>query len=235
MSSLSKHSHEEIVASLNDEQTLKEYELSCDGLKIHWLPQILGSLLVFSGNVVFGERPSYGKFKAVEVIARIPYQSWEVASYMFLTMFYANEKKAIELTHTSHFGRAAQDNETMHVIVMSQLAKKYGQDSIFRHTLIPLVFSFFYFIGSFVLYIIKPRYSFELNYLFESHAFEQYSRFTNENEVDLRSKAVMIDFLEYYGRFPKSEYELFVSIRNDELIHRSASAKEVVKHEKKDM
>ncbi len=231
MKSLHVHSHEEMVASLENEQSLKEYKESADGLKIHWLPGILGTLLVTLGNLVFGEKPSYGKFKAVEVIARIPYQSWEVASYMFLTMFYSNEKKAIELIHTSHFGRAAQDNETMHVIVISQLARKYKQDSILRHTFIPLAFSFFYFGASFLLYIINPKYSFELNYLFESHAFDQYSRFVSENEADLRSKPVMIEFLEHYGRFPKSEYELFVTIRNDELIHRNASAHEVEKYE----
>jgi len=233
MSSLNQHSHEEMVASLDNEVTREEYKKSCDDLKIHFLPRILGTLLVFSGNLVFGKKPSYGKFKAVEVIARIPYQSWEVASYMFLTMFYSNEKKAIELIHTSHFGRAAQDNETMHVIVISQLAKKYKQDSFFRHTFIPLAFSFFYFSASFILYLIKPRYSFELNYLFECHAYDQYSRFVEENEADLRSKPVMIEFLSYYGRFVKSEYELFCSIRNDELIHRNESARIVYKYEKK--
>ncbi len=230
MKSLHKHSHEELVATLADPEVLKGYKESGDGLTIHWMPKILGVFLVTAGNIVFGEKPSYGKFKAVEVIARIPYQSWEVASYMFLTMFYSNEKKAIELMHTSQFGRAAQDNETMHVIVISQLARKYKQDSFFRHTLIPLAFSFFYFGASFLLYIINPKYSFELNYLFESHAFDQYSRFIRENEADLRSKAVMIEFLEHYGRFSKSEYELFVSIQNDELIHRNASASEALKY-----
>ncbi len=230
MKSLQKHTHEELVATLAEEEVLREYKESCDDFQVNWLPKIIGYFLVTAGTIVFGEKPSYGKFKAVEVIARIPYQSWEVASYMFLTMFYSNEKKAIELMHTSHFGRAAQDNETMHVIVISQLARKYKEDSVLRHTLIPLAFSFFYFAASFILYIINPRYSFELNYLFESHAFDQYSRFVKDNEADLRSKAVMIDFLEHYGRFPKSEYELFVSIKNDELIHRNASAKEALKY-----
>lgn len=230
MQSLQKHTHEELVTALTQEDTLQGYKESCDNFQVSWLPKIIGLFLVTAGNTVFGEKPSYGKFKAVEVIARIPYQSWELASYMFVTIFYSNEKKAIELMHTSHFGRAAQDNETMHVIVISQLARKYKEDSLIRHTLIPLTFSFFYFSASFLLYIINPRYSFELNYLFESHAFEQYSRFVRDNEADLRSKPVMIEFLEHYGRFPKSEYELFVSIQNDELIHRNASAKEALKY-----
>jgi hypothetical protein len=232
MKSLSTHSHEEVVTSLVDEENLKAYKAGGDDYQVHWLPKIFGTTLVALGNLVFGEKPSYGKFKAVEVIARIPYQSWEIASYMFLTFFYTNEKKAIELSHTSHFGRAAQDNETMHVIVISQLAKKYGEDSFLIHTFVPLAFSFFYFVGSFILYVINPKYSFQLNYLFESHAFEQYARFVEENEETLKSKPIMSDFLALYGRFPKSEYELFVSIRNDELIHRNASQVEAAKYEK---
>jgi hypothetical protein len=223
MQSLSHHSHEEVIQSLLTAENLAAYKQSADGYQPHWLPRVFGTALVWLGNTFFGHKPSYGKFKAVEVIARLPYQSWEVASYMWLTFFYANEQKAINLSRTSRFSRAAQDNETMHVIVISQLAKKYNEDSFFLHTFLPLAFSFFYFAGSFVLYIINPKYSFELNYMFESHAFDQYQRFLDENKEDLQSKAILSDFLSLYGRFPKSEYEFFETVRNDELVHRNAS------------
>ncbi len=219
-----RHEHEELVLTLNDPAMLESYKSSSDEFQVGWVPKILGSFLVFCGNTFFGEEPSYGKFKAVEVIARIPYQSWEVVSYMLLTMCYSNEKKAIELSKTSKFGRGSQDNETMHVVVLSQLAKKYGEDSFFLHTLVPLGFSFFYFAASFILYLVNPRSALELNYLFESHAFEQYSRFIEKNEEELRHKPVLSDYLEFYGRHVKSEYELFVSIRNDEIVHRNRSA-----------
>ncbi len=222
---MDKKQHEELVASLTNPETLLEYERVCDNLKVGLIPKLLGGFLVTMGNLVYGEKPSYGKFKAVEVIARIPYQSWEVASYMLLTMFYANEQRAIELSQTSRFGRSAQDNETMHVVVLSQLAKKYGEDSWFRHTFIPLAFSFFYFAASFLLYLFSPRAAFELNYLFESHAFEQYSRFLELQGEELKRKPVLIDFLEFYGRHVKSEYELFQSICADEIIHRNISAR----------
>lgn len=222
---MDKKQHEELVASLANPEILAEYERVANGLKVGLIPRILGGFLVRTGNLVYGNDPSYGKFKAVEVIARIPYQSWEVASYMLLTMFYANEQRAIELSQTSRFGRSAQDNETMHVVVLSQLAKKYGEDSLIRHTLIPLAFSFFYFAASFVLYLFSPRAAFELNYLFESHAFEQYSRFLAREGENLKRKPVMIDFLEFYGRHVKSEYELFQSICSDEIVHRNISAR----------
>ncbi|OGI22158.1 MAG: hypothetical protein A2808_04005 [Candidatus Moranbacteria bacterium RIFCSPHIGHO2_01_FULL_55_24] len=220
--------HEELVASLNDGETFAAYSAVGAVFQVGFVPKVIGKSLVFLGNTFYGKEPSYGKFKAVEVIARIPYQSWELVSYMLLTMFYSDEKKAIELSKTARFGSAAQDNETMHVVVFSQLAKKYGQNSFFFHTLVPLGFSFFYFTSSFLLYLFSPRRAFELNYMFESHAFQQYSRFLELYGDELRHKPVMIDFLDFYGRHAKSEYELFQSIRNDEIIHRNRSMERAI-------
>lgn len=221
---MDKIQHEALLKSLEDTQMLDEYKKSYDNYPVGIIPKILGTLLVTCGNLVYGHDPSYGKFKAVEVIARIPYQSWEVASYMLLTMFYSNEKKAIELSKTSRFGRGSQDNETMHVVVLSQLAKKYGEDGLIRHTLIPLLFSFFYATASFILYLFSPKSALQLNYLFEDHAFSQYSRFVESHTEELKDRPILSDFLEFYGRHVKSEYELFVSIKNDEIIHRNMSA-----------
>ncbi len=219
------HEHEALVSALKDPKALDEYKKPYDAFHVGFIPRILGKLLVGAGAAVYGEAPSYGKFKAVEVIARIPYQSWEVMSYMLLTIFYSNEGKAIELSRTSYFSHASQDNETMHVVVLSDLARKYGQDSIIRHTMIPLFFSFFYFVSSSLLYLFHPRSALELNYLFESHAFSQYDRFLDEYGEEMKGKAVKSNFLEFYGRHVESEYDLFVSIRSDEIIHRNASAK----------
>ncbi|MFA9262179.1 MAG: alternative oxidase [Undibacterium sp.] len=222
---MDKARHEALLSTLEDAGQLEEYRKSYDGYQVGLIPKILGSILVNCGNLVYGYDPSYGKFKAVEVIARIPYQSWEVASYTLLTMFYSNEQKAIELSKISRFSRISQDNETMHVVVLSKLAKKYGEDGFIRHTLIPLLFSFGYAAASFVLYLFSPKSSLQLNYLFEDHAFSQYSIFVEKHAEELKNKPVMIDFLDFYGRHVKSEYELFVTIKNDEIIHRNMSAR----------
>lgn len=229
MDSLCHHSHEEVVKALEEPENLKQYQSVADGYQVHWLPRMLGKIMVFLGTITYGAKPSYGKFKAIEVIARIPYQSWEVASYMLLTFFYANEEKALTLSQTSRFSRMAQDNETMHVVVISQLAKKHGQDSFLRHTMIPVLFSFVYFTASFLLYLIHRRYSFQLNYVFECHAFEQYQTFTKEHEEHLKKEMMRCDFLDFYGRYPKSEYEFFQGVMTDELIHRNQSMTEAEK------
>lgn len=219
--------HEELLEKLKDPEFKKKYENKCNDYKVGLTAKIFGTILVGAGNFVYGKKPSYEKFKAVEVIARIPYQAWEWVSYMFLTAMYGDEKKAINLTYTSRFGRIAQDNETMHVVVMSQICKEEGFGGIFRHYFIPLLFSFFYYIVSSVLYTVKRKSALELNYLFESHAYEQYSEFIKEHGEKMKGKEVKSEFLKFYGRECLDEYELFCSIRDDELIHRNRSIERI--------
>jgi hypothetical protein len=219
--------HEALVKELNDPKQRADYARAYDDYKVGPVAAVLGWLLVTSGTIVYGKKPSYGKFKAVEVIARIPYQSWEVASYTLLTGFYGNEKRAIELTKTSAFSRQAQDNETMHVVVITQICKRLRCTGPVRHMLIPLIFALFYFWTIYLLYMVSRRSALELNYLFESHAYSQYSEFLTLYGEQLRDTPVMSDFLDLYGRQCRSEYELFESIRNDELIHRNRSIKEL--------
>lgn len=212
---------------LEDEYELNEYKKSYDSYRPALLPRLLGWFLITCGNTVYGKEPSYLKFRAVEVIARVPYHSWTSAAYTLLTMFYTDEQKAMKLSCIAEYGRLAQDNETMHVIVISKLSQKEERAGNIRHTLIPMLFAFFYFWASYFLYFLKPRYSFELNYLFENHAFEQYNRFIKKHGEELKKKIVGSDYLEWYGRHPRSQYEFFVSVRNDEIIHRNTSIKEI--------
>lgn len=224
--------HEALVQHLQDPALRAEYARAYDNYRPGVVARVLGFFLVGSGNVIYGKQPSYAKFKAIEVIARMPYQSWEVATYTLLTGFYANEKRAIELTKTSQFSREAQDNETMHVVVLAQICKRLKCDGPIRHVLVPLVFSFFYFWTLYVLYMVSRKAALELNYIFENHAYHQYQQFLTDNETRLKGRGVFSDFLVVYGRHPRNEYELFESIRNDELIHRNRSIRELQARQK---
>lgn len=224
----SKHEFEELIKKLNDDQFLAEYKARHDDYKTSFLPNMLGGFLVWCGNFVYGSNPSYLKFRAVEVIARVPYQSWASAAYTLLTIFYTDEKKAIDLTHSSKLGRHANDNETMHVVVISQIVKEeHKYVNWVKHTVIPICFAFFYFWMSYFLYIINKKLSYELNYLFESHAFAQYSLFLDRYGDRLKEKKVPGQFLSLYGRECDNQYELFRSIRNDEMVHRNESIEEI--------
>lgn len=223
---------EALVASLCEPAKLQAYKQTYDHYKPSLVPVLLGTFLVACGNLVYGREPSYLKFRAVEVIARVPYHSWESAAYTLLTMFYSREKKALELSHVTRFSRLAQDNETMHVVVISKLAREEERAGVIRHTLIPMFFAFFYFWWSYFLYLINPRYSFELNYLFEQHAFDSYSRFLQTRGQELAQKPMHSGFLNWYGRHPRTQYDFFLSVRNDEIIHRNSSIEEIERRRK---
>lgn len=214
---------EELAKRLSDPVELASYKRLHDAYSPDLLPLLFGLLLVQGGNLVYGKKPSYLKFRAIEVIARVPYHSWEAVGFVFMTLFYSDEQKALKLAKTADFARIAQDNETMHVVVISALAQQEQQTGIIRSTLLPLCFAFFYFWSSAILYLLCKRWSFELNYVFEEHAFEQYQLFLDLHSEELKKKKVHSKFLTWYGRQPKNQYEFFVSVRNDELIHRNHS------------
>ena len=219
--------HEALVLTLNDPERRKEYAAPYNHYQVGFIARALGYLLIGSGNFIYGKKPSYEKFKAIEVIARIPYQSWEVATYTLLTALYSNEKRAIELSKIGSFARIAQDNETLHVVVISQIVKRLKCEGFFRHVLIPLLFAFFYFNTLFILYFLSRKSSLELNYLFEAHAYEQYSLFLELEGERLKHTPIQSEFLDFYGRQVRTEFELFSLIRNDELVHRNRSIREI--------
>ena len=223
---------EKLVEDLKDDKFLAEYKSKYDDYSPSLLPKLLGGLLVCVGDIVYGKAPSYIKFRAVEVVARVPYQSWSSAAYTLLTLCYTDEKRALELANTKTFARHANDNETMHVVVVSHIvATEHKHASTFLHSIIPMLFSFFYFWMSYVLFLVNRKWSYELNYLFENHAFSQYSIFVNRYEDKLKEKTVDSEFLKWYGRSCSNQYEFFLSVRNDELIHRNYSIEEIEKWE----
>jgi len=220
--------HERLNESLNVAAVLAEYKKPLDGYRPSLMPRLLGGALVWCGNVVYGFNPSYLKFRAVEVIARVPYHSWASAAFTLFTLFYSDEKRALRLSSISGFARFAADNETMHVVVVSALAKKEKRAGVLRHTIIPMLFSFFYFWASYLLYLISPRWPLETNFLFEQHAFDQYDLFLKQNEAALKAKPMESEFLAWYGRHPRSQYEFFLGVRNDEIVHRNQSIHAIV-------
>lgn len=220
---------EKLNQELNDPERLKNYKLIYDTYHPAFLPRLLGGFLVGCGNLLYGREPSYLKFRAVEVVARVPYHSWSSAAYTLLTIFYKDEKRALKLAEVTRFARLSQDNETMHVVVISHLSAAEERPRFLLHTAVPMCFAFFYFWWSYVLYLANPRYSYELNYIFEQHAFEQYSRFLDIRGEELKKKKIESKFLNWYGRHPENHFEFFRSVRNDELIHRNSSIDEIKK------
>lgn len=224
---MTSHEHETLLAQLQDPQKLEAYKKHYDGLKTPWLPRFFAGLLFGSMDLVYGKKINLQKFRVIEVIARVPYQTWEFVNYLITTHFYMNEAKAIECALRADMGKYAQDNETMHVVVISQICKQERRGNWFMHTFLPIIVSYIYFLVSTILYLIDRKHSYQLNYLFEDHAYNAYQSFIDANKEKLVQKPVYSDFLQYYGRSCANQLELFESIKNDEIIHRNESALEM--------
>lgn len=108
--------------------------------------------------------------------------------------------------------------------------RRVGHAGIFRYSFLPVAGSFFYFWATYLLYLIRPAWSLELNYLFEDHAYRQYSLFLAREGGQLSTRPIDSAYLAAYGRHPRSEYEFFASVRNDELVHRNRSIREIELH-----
>ena len=219
--------HETFVKHLEDEEYHLHHKKKYDSYRVSLIAKVFGGSLISFLNLCYGTKPTYQKFKAIEVVARIPYQTWEMASYWLMTFFFTNQEKAVALTRHSDFGKIGQDNETMHVVVISQLCKEEGKGNVVWHTFLPVIVSHFYFVFSYILFFLNKKFSYELNYLFESHAYAQYDEFINTYKKELLHKPINNKYLEYYGRTCKTQYDFFKSVRNDELIHRNNSIDEI--------
>lgn len=194
-----------------------------EAVRIGGIPQLLAATLICCGNFLYGKNPSYLKFRSIEIIARVPYQSWAAVCFTLFTWFFSDEKRALKLSKRAVFAEYAQANETMHVVVISSLVPKEERVHFFLHTVIPVFFAFTYFWFSYFLYLVRPRWSYELNYLFEHHAYTQYDSFLALHADMLKRKEVHSEFLMRYGRTPQNQYEFFTSIRDDEKNHRDRS------------
>ena len=187
------------------------------------LPRLVAKLLISGTSLLYGHEPSYRKFRALEVIARAPYHSWEAAAFFLLTFFYADERRALALAATTRFARTAQDNETLHVVVVSGLARQAGQCGFWRDTAVPLALTLAASTASFLLFLANPPWSFEVNAVLEAHAYEQYGRFLAKHGEALKKTPISGPFLAWHGRATSTEYAFFRSVQRDERAHWHAS------------
>ena len=89
------------------------------------------------------------------------------------------------------------------------------------HRLLPQIVAFFYYHVSWLLYVIKPAWSYGLNADFEDHAEHEYMEFVNETPT-LEAEPFESDFEEEYGDFDNCA-DLFRRIGWDERIHKQES------------
>jgi hypothetical protein len=183
---------------------------------------LLAAPLFVTMDILYGRKGTLSKFKVLEIVARVPYQAWENVAYVAITHTHANLALARRIVDRVHESRLHQDNEQWHLLILEELiGKKKIRENFLWHWLIPQIMAFVYYNISWLLYVIRPRWSYMLNVHFEDHAEHEYMEFVAENP-SLESEPFESMFVEDYGRFA-SYADLFRQIGYDERVHKLES------------
>jgi ubiquinol oxidase len=173
-------------------------------------------------DLVYGKPRTLAKFRMLELLARVPYQSWEHGGYIAVTRRSGQPNHARQVFSRVQESREQQDNEQWHLLILEELTRRSGdRETYFKHRLLPEVIAFFYYRMSLLLYLVRPAWSHRLNADFEDHAEHEYMLFVQEHP-ELEHVPFQSDFADDYGRFA-SLADLFRQIGHDERVHKEES------------
>ncbi len=176
---------------------------------------------------VYGAEASLSKFKVLEVVARVPYQAWEHVAYVALTHRYSRPRFARRIFDRVEESRHQQDNEQWHLLVMEELVEANGERETFlRYRLLPQALAFAYYQLSWLLYTLRPAWSYALNADFEDHAEHSYAEFVRDHP-ELEAQPFRSEAAAEYGTFA-SVADLLRQIGHDERAHKEESLARMV-------
>ncbi len=183
---------------------------------------ILARLLFITMDLVYGRKKTFSKFKVLELVARVPYQSWENVAYVAITHMYAQRDFARRIFDRVKEAREAQDNEMWHLLILEELTHARGmKENVLLYRIMPQVIAFTYYHICWFLYVIKPSWSYLLNAHFEDHAEHEYMEFVAENP-QFESEPFTSLFEEDYAS-SESVADIFRQIGHDERMHKEKS------------
>ena len=183
----------------------------------------LGAKLLFlTMDAVYGRTRTLHKFRVLELVARVPYQAWESVAYVAVTHTSRSPRFARRIFDQVRVNRWEQDNEQWHLFVIEELlATQPTRIGWWRRHAIPQVLAVAYFHLSWLLYAIRPAWSYRLNADFEDHAEHEYALFVEENP-QWEHTAFISEFAEDFGEYTNLA-ELFRQIGFDERLHKLQS------------
>lgn len=150
-------------------------------------------------DLVYGRTASLKKFRVLEVVARVPYFAWEHVGYVAITHTHQRPGLARDIHDEVTAVRAQQDNEFFHLLILEELLQRRGARlSRLRHRMLPQVIAAVYYYVSWLLYVIRPRWSHELNAQFEDHAEHEYMRYVADHP-ELDEEPWVSEFRDDYG------------------------------------
>ncbi|HYZ09713.1 MAG TPA: alternative oxidase [Pseudonocardiaceae bacterium] len=173
-------------------------------------------------DMLYGKARTLGKFKVLELVARVPYQTWEQVAYIAVTHMHQRSGMARRIHDWVTRARAQQDNELWHLLIVEELLTRSGQSqSRIKFFWVPQVIAFVYYQLSLLLFVVRPDWSYRLNADFEDHAEHEYMTLVAENPA-WESIPFESAFADDYGQFA-SLADLFRQIGHDERVHKEES------------
>jgi len=177
-------------------------------------------------DLLYGRRRTLSKFRVLEIVARVPYQTWETVTYKQITRRHPHPLDIRRLYDRLLDFRAQQDNEQWHLLILDELVASSGRrESRLWYDVLPRLIAIGYWHFAWLLYVVKPGWSHRLNADFEDHAEHEYALLVAEHaewESTPYRSAVAAD----YGRFA-SLADLFRQIGHDERLHKHESEQQL--------
>lgn len=162
---------------------------------------VLARLLFLAMDLFYGKKLSWGKIRLLEVLARVPYQAWEIRQYHKLNRVFTDRSSVESAEDIITWGREAQDSEFWHLMVVDEKMKQDGiQLTWFKDRFAPPLAALQYNLFSRVLAFFNIKAAFKLNADFEDHAEHEYMTFVQEHP-ELDEQAVNAKVVSEYGDF----------------------------------
>ncbi len=181
------------------------------------------SKLFFWGmDLVAGKENDLSKAKLLEILACIPYREWQIRQYAQLTFRYFNREKINWARDIIEWGRDAQDNEYMHLLIIQEKMREDGlKDKWYLATPVVFIIVAFYLLLSRVLAWVNIKGAFKFNAEFEDHAENIYAKLVKDHP-GLENQIVTNSIAKEYSNV-ENWADIFRRIGLDERDHRNHS------------
>ncbi len=171
-------------------------------------------------DLVYGSERTLEKFRVLELVARVPYQAWESVAYVAMTHTSKNPDFARRVYDRARIARVEQDNEQWHLLILEELTRHQRRGWL-KGRIIPQILALTYYQLSWILFVIRPKWSYQLNADFEDHAAHEYARLVQDHP-EWETTPFESQFQDEFGDYD-SLADMFRQIGYDEALHRQES------------
>ena len=172
-------------------------------------------------DAVYGKARTLEKFRVLELVARVPYQAWENVAYVAVTHTAREPGFARRVFDRVRISRWEQDNEQWHLLILEELTSEGARRRWLKSRVLPQVLAFAYYHLSWIMYSIRPAWSYGLNADFEDHAEHEYALLVDEHP-EWERLPYAGSFVGDFGRYDCLA-DLFRQIGYDERLHKLES------------